>query len=304
MGPLQDDVNLEDVLPGFHGVITSSLHQFTAEVMDLAPDLLVIGRPGIGLDNIDLAAATERGIAVVHTPDGPTEPVAEMVLGFLIMLAHKLPQADRHLRRHGFPGRYTLLGQDLVGKTLGLVGLGRIGGRVAGMCRAALGMRVLAYDPYVDPERARALGAELMDDLHTLLAQADFVSVHVPLTPETRGLVGSAELAAMKPTAYLINTSRGPVVDEKALVQALREGRIAGAALDVFDPEPPSPDNPLFELENVIVTPHIGSYTEEGVWRMSMGAVEQVLQVLRGERPAHLANPEVWQRRRPHASRE
>jgi len=297
-GPFGAQDDWQALLQDADAIITGVEIQFTDQVLDQALRLRVIGRPGIGVDNIDLAAATERGICVVNTPDAPTEPVAEKVVGWIIMLAHRLRDADRVARAAGWRERSTLRGQDLVSKTLGLVGVGRVGGRVAQICSSGLGMHVLAYDPYVSPERARQLGIEPVSSLDALLPVSDFISLHCPLTSETRGMIGERELRAMKPTAYLINSARAQIVQEAALLHALREEWIAGAALDVFYTEPALPEEPLLTMDNVILAPHIGSFTHEGVLRMSMGTVEQVLMVLRGERPPNLVNPKVWDRRR------
>ncbi len=294
VGPLDHGEDWQTPLKESDAVITVVQPQFTGAVMDQAPKLRVIGRPGIGVDNVDLAAATERGICVVNTPDAPTEPVAEKVIGWMIMLAHHLGQADRVTRVPGWQGRSALLGNDLQGKTLGLIGTGRVGGRVAKICTDAFGMRVLAYDPYANAERVRSLGIELVPNLDVLLPVVDFLSVNCPLTQETRGMLGAQELRAMKPTAFLINSARAQVVGEQALVQSLQEGWIAGAALDVLAAEPPSPDHPLLKLENVILAPHIGSFTREAMLRMLKQAAEQVLMVLRGECPPNLVNPEAW----------
>ncbi|MCD6290158.1 MAG: hydroxyacid dehydrogenase, partial [Anaerolineae bacterium] len=211
----------------------------------------------------------------------------------ILALAKRIAAGDRSLRGADIP-RSRLLGTEARDRVLGIVGLGRIGRRVAEICAWGLRMRVIAYDPYVDRAQADALGVTVVESLDALLEQADFVTLHVALTPETRHLIGERELRHMKPGAYLINASRGPVVDEAALIRALEDGHLAGAALDVFDPEPPSPDNPLLHLDNVVATPHTGSFTDSGVKAMSEGAVRQVLQVLRGERPPFLLNPEAW----------
>jgi D-3-phosphoglycerate dehydrogenase / 2-oxoglutarate reductase len=265
----------------------------------IGPRLRVLARTGIGVDRIDLAAATERGILVVNTPDGPTEPTAEHAIALMMALAKQVALTDRILRAgHGFPPFSSLpLGLELRGAVLGLVGLGRIGGRVAEIA-GVLGMRVLAYDPYAAPERAAALGVELVPALEQLLPAADVVSVHCPAIPETYRLINAERLALMRPGSYLVNVSRGPIVDEAALVAALESGHLAGAGLDVFDPEPPAPDNPLFRLPNTICTSHIASYTGACVPRMQVMACEQVASALRGERPTSLVNPQVWGRHR------
>lgn len=297
VGPFRDpSVDPRSELAGAHGLVVSSIPQIDGDFMDAAgPQLCVVARPGIGIDNIDVAAATARGVAVVHTPDAPTESTAEHAIALLLALAKRVREADAGLRGRGWHSRQPLIGVEVAGKILGLVGLGRIGGRVAQVARA-LNMRVLVYDPYVSGGRAATLGVELVESLADLLAKADFVSLHAPLTPETHALIDAEALAQMKPSAYLINCARGPVVDEAALVQALSSGAIAGAGLDVFAQEP-TDANPLFDLPNVVVTPHIAAYTEDGVRRMGMGAVAQVLQVLEGRRPLNLVNPEIWERR-------
>jgi phosphoglycerate dehydrogenase-like enzyme len=190
------------------------------------------------------------------------------------------------------------MGHELEGKALGVVGFGRIGRRLAGMCRDALHMAIYAFDPYLDSETIVASRAIPAVDLFELAGRADVVSVHTPLTPETRHLIDRSMIRAMKPGAILVNTSRGPVVDEQAMIEALQDGRLAGAGLDVFDPQPPAPENPLLRFDQVVLTPHVGSFTHEGRRRMSMTVAEDILSVLRGEQPKFLANPEVWVRRR------
>jgi len=309
--PATDEATLLAHIPGKHGLVVRTA-RITAKVIKAGDSLQVIGRHGVGYDNVDVAAATRRGIPVVITPEAITESVAEHTVGCLLALAKRLGEADRELRRGNFGARLTHTGSELYGKTLGLIGLGRIGGRVAEICRAAFAMRLLAYDPYVAPQRAAELGVELVGDLDTLLAAADFVSLHAPLTAdeapsrltsrnggrdgasETRGLIGARQLATMKRTAYLVNTARGGLVDETALIEALRAGSIAGAALDVFAQEPPPADSPLWALDNVIVTPHMASHTQEGLRRMAVDVAQEVLRVLRGERPRWAVNPEVF----------
>lgn len=281
-------------LPGAAAAIISSLVDANGEFMDrTGPGLRVIARPGIGVDNVDVPAATERGILVVNTPDAPTESTAEHTVALLLALAKRVTAGDRSLRGDELP-RAHLLGAELRDRVLGVVGFGRIGRRVAEICGQGLKMQVIAHDPYIDPAQVTAPGVEPVSSLDVLLARSDLVTLHTALTPETRHLIGERELRLMKPGAYLINASRGPVIDEAALVRALQEGHLAGAALDVFDPEPPEADNPLLRMANVVVTPHIASYTDRGTEAMGLGAVEQVLQVLRGERPPNLLNPEAW----------
>lgn len=299
--PLQE---LRQALSGASAAILSTRFPISRYEIDTAACLEVIGRPGAGVDSVDVEAASRAGIPVVYTPEAPTESVAEHVLCLMLMLAKKMYVAVAALRDGDFGIRSRIVGTESRGKTLGIVGLGHIGSRVAQMCRQCLDMRVLAYDPYVSEEQAASMKVTLCHDLLEVMSEADFISVHTPLIPITRSLIGEAEIAAMKPTAYLINTSRGAVVDEKALVRALQEGRIAGAGLDVFDPEPPEPDNPLLSMDNVVATPHLSSFTDEGRARMGIGVVQQVLQVLRGERPPFLADPQVWDRRRTISTQE
>ncbi len=261
----------------------------------LGPKVAVIARPGIGVDMIDTQAATQRGIMVVNTPDGPTESTAEHAIALMLNLAKGVSIADRVLRSGtGFPRYGTLSpGLELRGATLGLVGLGRIGGRVAEIARV-LGMRVLAFDPFLSSERATQLGVHQIATLEELLPQADIVSLHCPATPATEHLINATTLALMKPGSYFINVARGAIVDEQALITALQNRYLAGAGLDVFDPEPTIADHPLYKLPNTIVTPHIASYTTACVSRMQTQACEQVAMALRGQHPSWLVNPEVW----------
>ena len=275
---------LARVVPPYHALIVRSQTKVTAEVIDAAANLQVIGRAGTGVDNVDLGRATERGVLVVNAPTGNTISAAEHTIALMLALARNIPQADASLRR-GQWERERFLGVEVRGKTLGLVGLGQVGSEVARRARG-LEMRVLAYDPYVPPERARVIGVELVG-LEALLRQSDFISIHTPLTEATRGRIGEDELRLMKPSARLINTARGGIVDEEALCRALTEGWIAGAAVDVFAQEPLT-QHPLFQRDNTVVTPHLGASTAEAQERVALDVVEQVLAVLRGE-PARYA---------------
>jgi D-3-phosphoglycerate dehydrogenase len=272
----------------------------TGEVMDrIGPHLRVVARPGIGVDRIDLKAATERGILVVNTPDGPTESTAEHAIALLLNLCKQVAVTDRVLRSGGpFPTLAEVIpGLEVAGAVLGLVGLGRIGSRVATIAHV-LGMRVLAFDPLVTPERASALGVELVPSFAELLPRSDVVSLHCPALPETYRILNAETLRLMPKGSYLVNVARGALVDEDALLDALRSGHLAGVALDVFDPEPPSANNPLFTLPNTICTPHIASHTTAGLLRMQIMACEQIASALRGERPTDLVNAEVWGKHR------
>jgi D-3-phosphoglycerate dehydrogenase / 2-oxoglutarate reductase len=299
VGPMPSDTpERRQAFATANAIIIASAWQIDDTALAMAPMLQVVGRPGIGIDNVDTDACTRHGVCVVHTPDAPTQGTAEHAFTLLLALAKQLRGVDADFRAKGWNSRSAYgPGVELKGATLGLVGLGRIGGTVTKMAHG-FDMRVIVYDPYITDERARQIGAERKATLHEVLAEADFVSLHSALTPQTRGLIGKAELAMMKPTAYLINCSRGPVVDEAALLEALRARRIAGAGLDVFTVEPTPNDNPLLQLDNVIVTPHIASRTHKGVYDMNVGVAEEVNAVLRGERPRWLANREVWEKRR------
>ncbi|MEM4164812.1 MAG: D-2-hydroxyacid dehydrogenase [Nitrososphaerales archaeon] len=243
----------------FDAVVVRSRTKITSSVIEAGKKLRVIGRAGVGLDNIDTEAAAKRGIVVLNTPESSTEAVAELVLGFMLSLARKIPIGDRGLKE----GRWLkgeMMGIELKGKTLGIVGLGRIGGRVGALAKA-FGMKILVYDVIQLPEQlVKSLDAQVVD-LDTLLSNSDFVTLHVPLTPETRHMMNKERFAKMKKGAYLINASRGEVVDEEALYMALKEGWLAGAALDVFEHEPPTTE--AVKLPNVVCTPHIGAQTVE-----------------------------------------
>jgi D-3-phosphoglycerate dehydrogenase / 2-oxoglutarate reductase len=281
-------------------IIVSGETFLTGEVMDrIGPQLRIIARTGIGVDRIDLNAATQRGILVVNTPDGPTESTAEHAIALLLNLCKGVMVGDRILRSgQPFPALADLTpGFEVSGASLGLVGLGRIGSRVAAIARI-LGMKVIAFDPFVAPDRANTLGVDLVSSLVELLPRAQVVSLHCPSTPETHHLMNAGMLSLMPKGSYLINVARGALIDEIALLNALRSGHLTGAALDVYDPEPPMTRHPLFMLPNTICTPHIGSYTTASVLRMQVMACEQIASALRGERPTNLVNAQVWGRQR------
>jgi D-3-phosphoglycerate dehydrogenase len=267
--------------------------------MDLAPRLRVIARLGVGYDNIDVAAASARHIPVVYAPDAPTVSTAEHAWALILAVAKKVVTVDQTLRAAGWEAWFQtkVQGLELSGRTLGLVGLGRIGSRVARLGRA-FEMRVLAFDPYTTEEHAHSLDVALLPSLEALLSEADVVSLHAPDTPETRRMMNADRFAQMKQGAIFVNVARGALVDEEALVSALRQGRLAGAGLDVFAEEPIPPTHPLLAFDNVVVSPHIASYTTAGHHRIWETTLRQALQVLRGERPSHLLNPEIWETRR------
>ena len=267
-------------------VLVVGLQKITERVLAAAGRLKVIGRCGVGLDNIDLRAAGARGIPVVYTPGANAQTVADLTLGLMLALARKITQADRMTRAHQWK---RIMGNDVWGKTLGIFGLGQIGANVA---RRAKGfdMNVVAYDVVQNLPLAKELGIEYRSKAD-ILGIADFVTLHLPLNPETRGFIGDGELSAMKKTAVLVNTSRGGIVDEKALYRALREGAIAGAALDVFEQEPPG-HTPLVGLDNFIGCPHIGGITVEAIARIGMTVARDIVAVLKGQPPQFLANKE------------
>ena len=273
------------------------------EAIREATELIVVSTSGRGTDAIDIPAATAHGIAVVNNPGLGTVPVSEHTIGLMLALAKQLPWLDMRVRRGaGWPNHDLSSLIQLEGRTLGIVGFGNIGTEVARKCVAAFRMRVLVYDPYVPASKAEAVGAIWVEDLRTVLTESDFVSLHPELTEETRGMIGEPELHQMRPGAFLVSTARGPIVQEAALVRALREGWIAGAALDVFDPEPIPADSPLAGLDNLILSPHVAGLTVEAMRDLAVSAATQILQVLRGEHPAYLVNPEVWDRRRAPAT--
>ena len=290
-----DDESLLGLLAGADAVVIRALGRITRRMIEAAPRLKVVGRHGIGVDNIDLEAAAEHGVWVVHTPEAPTEPVAEHFVMLALMLARRFPHNDRLLRRGEWQARFDRPGMELAGRTVGIAGFGRIGRRTAEICSRGFGCRILYTDVVACPELEAELRAERVP-LERLLGESDFVSLNVPLLPATRRLIGAREIALMKPTAYLLNLCRGPVWDEGAVAAALREGRIAGAATDVFEQEPASPDHPLLALENFMATPHVASATADAMERMSLVA-EDIVAVLDGRAPRWPANKPVGGRR-------
>jgi D-3-phosphoglycerate dehydrogenase len=267
-------------------VLVVGLQRITEKVLDAAKRLKVIGRCGVGLDNIDLKAAGARGIPVVYTPGANAQTVADLTLGLMLALARKITQADR-MTRGGEWKR--IMGNDVWGKTLGIFGLGQIGFNVA---RRAKGfdMNIIAYDLFENLSLAGELGIEYKNKAD-IFREADFITLHLPLNPDTLGFICEGDLKAMKKNAILVNTSRGGIVDEKALYLALKEGKIAGAALDVFEHEPPG-KTPLVELDNFIGCPHIGGITTEAIGRIGMTVSRDIVSVLKGQTPKFPANKE------------
>ena len=288
------------VLSAAHAYQTSSTrdelarHFHTgAELLQRTPNLLVVSTNGAGYDTVDVKACTERGILVVNQAGGNAESVAEHVLGMMLMLVKRAVDCDRALRAGTLQNRADFTGREAFGKTIGIIGVGNVGRRVAELCSGLLRMQVIAYDPYVDAEETRRRGARKVE-LDELLRDADFVSINCPLTDETRRMIGAREYALMKPTAYFITTARGFIHDEKTLERALREKTIAGAGLDVWDKEPPPADHPLLKFDNVIATAHTAGVTREARANMGKIAAEQVLAALDGKPVARIVNPQVW----------
>ncbi len=265
-------------------------------VIEEGAKLLVIAKHGVGYDNIDVETATRRKIVVVNTPAGNIESVIEHNIGFMISLSKKINAVDRALRTGTFKNREIFTGVEMDGKRLGIIGLGKIGYGVAEKCRLAFNMDVTVYDPYASRQRVENTGFHKAEKLEELLAGVDYIVVSVPYTPETANLIGPDQLALMKKSAYLINSSRGGIVDEGALFSSLSKGQIAGAAMDVFKEEPPTPKNPLLSLDNFIATPHTAGVTDESMKRIAATLADDVLKVLRGERPQYPVNPSVYAR--------
>jgi D-3-phosphoglycerate dehydrogenase len=289
--PSANYVGAERLKQGFVG---------SAEVIERCPDLLAMTVQGAGYDTVDVDACTAAGVLVLNQTGLGRESVAEHAFAMMIALSKQMIQADRALRRDRSWTRLDYKGSDIHRKTLGIVGLGNIGSLVARMAGSAFSMRVLAHDPYLTEAECAARGAEPRT-LEALLAEADFVTVHVPLTRETAGMFGEREFAAMKPGAFFISTSRGGIHDEEALAGALRSGRLAGAGLDVWRPEPPELGSPLLAFDNVFATPHNAGCTVESYRALAEGAARQWLAVLRGRRPPRIVNPEAWPRYRRRA---
>ncbi len=256
--------------------------RITRRVLEAGESLKVVGRHGVGVDNVDLAAASELGIWVTNAPLSNALPVAEWMLGAIIALSHRMVWHDRVLRRGDFEVRNRIIGSDVSGKTLAILGLGRIGKLVARKAALGLDLKVIALPRASNPAQE---WLEIVASREELFRRADFVALCLPATPQTRGSIGARELGWMKPTAHLINAARGELVDEAALFSALKNGQIAGAALDVYDPEPPAPDNPLWALDNVLVTSHSAALTREAMERMALDAAHGIHDVLNGRRP-------------------
>lgn len=257
--------------------------------------LLIVSTNGAGYDTVNLAACTDAGVLVVNQAGGNKEPVAEHALAMMLNLTKRITETDRVMRREKDMNRNLFIGNDLRYKTVGIIGLGNVGKRLAELCRGLFSMRVLSYDPYVSAEVTTKHGVEKVS-LDELMRQADFVSINCPLTDESRGMVGAKQYALMKPSAYFVTTARGSIHDEKALEEALRARKIAGAGLDVWEKEPPPLDHPLMQFDNVLVSPHTAGVTREGRENMGRFAAEQMIAALDGKPVERVLNPEVWPR--------
>jgi D-3-phosphoglycerate dehydrogenase len=265
------------------------------DLLKRAPNLLLVSTSGAGFDTVNPKACTDAGVLVVNQVGGNREAVAEHVLAMILALSKRLPQVDRAMRRDAHVSRIDYMGNDVFGKTIGIVGLGNVGGRIAQLCSGMFSMRVLAYDPYLSGAEVAARGAEKVE-LAELMRSADFVSINCPLSDETRGMIGAREYAMMQPHAIFITTARGNIHDEAALAKALEDKRIAGAGLDVWAKEPPPLEHPLLQFDNVMASPHTAGVTHEARANIGKIAARQLLDALDGKYPPRVVNPEVWPR--------
>jgi D-3-phosphoglycerate dehydrogenase len=284
--------DLLNEISDFHAIIVRSSTKIPREVIEVAGNLKVIGRAGVGVDNIDVEAATEKGIFVVNSPRASTLSVAEITIGYMLALSRSLVDATNETKLGKWPKK-KLKGTELYGKILGFVGCGRIGAEVAKRAQV-FGMSCLVYDPYLPSEVSAKIGVEMTDNLEKLFMVSDFITIHAWLTDETRGMISKKQLEIMKPTAFLVNCARGGIVDEDALYEALKTRKIAGAALDVFSVEP-ALENKLFDLNNLYVSPHIAASTKEAQKRAGQVTAEQIRLVLTGKTPEFCVNPQVSQ---------
>jgi D-3-phosphoglycerate dehydrogenase / 2-oxoglutarate reductase len=265
-----------------------------APLLAKCPNLLVLSTNGAGFDTVSLTDATAAGVAVVNQAGGNKEGVAEHVMAMMLTLSKRIIMVDRAMRSGVAYRRQDFMGDDIQGRTIGVVGIGHVGGRVAELCRGLFRMRVLAYDPYLTTEQIAAKGAEKVSTLGELLRVADCVSINCPHTAETRGMMGAEQFAIMQPHAYFITTARGGIHNEDALAAALTSEQVAGAGLDVWEDEPPPSDHPLMRFDNVLVSPHTAGITRQSRHNIAKIAAEQMLDILDGKKPPRLLNPEVW----------
>lgn len=289
IGSRYDEEYIIEQVRDVDGIIIRANGRVSRRVMDSAPRLKVVGRHGVGVENIDIDAATEKGIWVVYTPDANTISVAEHFFGLAITLSKMIRKGEKALREGGrWEARYQYVGHELHGKTLGILGFGRIGRAIGRIGHFGFDMPILYYDAIRFEEAEKEMDAKKVT-LEEVLSQSDFISVNLPMLPSTKGILGAKEFALLKPTAYVINVARGPIWDEKALYEVLKEGRIAGAGTDVFDVEPAPKDHFLLECDNFVCTPHMAAHTEEALRRMSRVA-EDILRVLEGKEPLYPVN--------------
>jgi D-3-phosphoglycerate dehydrogenase len=282
-------------VPNADALVIRSAHKIDAEVLNAAPKLKIIARAGVGVDNVDIPRATELGVVVVNTPDGNTISTAEHTFGLMLALARHIPQAHESMNA-GKWDRKSFGGVELRGKTLGVVGFGRIGRAVAKRA-LAFDMQVIAFDPYIPADVAQDLGVTLVS-LDDLFRQSDFISLHAQLTPETREMINAESLAMMKPGVRIIDAARGALINEADLAEALQSGHVAGAALDVYAEEPPKPDNPLLHLPNVVHTPHLAASTEDAQITVAVDAAQLVVDALLQGDFKNVVNPAVLDKRR------
>lgn len=288
-----DPRKLEPFLEDADGLIIR-IGKIDREALLKAKNLKVVGRPGVGVDDVDVAACTELGIPVVIVPGANTRSVAEHALMLIMALAKDLKRCDQQTRKGNFGIRSTYKPWEIRGKTLGLIGGGAIGSDLGHIAQGA-GMEIMVYDPFLKREDVEAKGWKYVGNLDDLYREADAISVHVPLTDQTRGMIGQRELALMKPTAVLVNCARGGIIDEKALYDALKNDHIQGAGVDVLEKEPFDPNHPLMELDNFIITPHNAGQTREAATGVAVGAAEGVLAVIRGEKWPKVCNPKAYE---------
>ncbi|SDF51356.1 Hydroxypyruvate reductase [Sporomusa acidovorans DSM 3132] len=296
--PDRSEATVAAMIRDFDAVITRTT-KINREIIERGKRLRVIGCHSAGYDNVDLRCATDHGVCVVHTPGANTRSVAELVVGLMLASTRLLIKADYAQRvERDYSKRHQLMGHDLGGKTVGIIGMGRIGKKLARICIAGFDMKVIGYSPSAIEKDLREIGVTKVDDVYTIFKESDFVSLNCSLSKKVQGLVNRETLRLMKPSAFLINCARGPIIDEAALCEALKAGVIAGAALDVFDTEPTPKNNPLLDAPNLIAAPHIGTLTYESMDSMAEAVAAGVLDVLRGEKSRLLVNPEVWDKRR------
>lgn len=290
ISPSPDEKTVRENAKDADAIIVRTATRLSRETIFSLPNLKVIARTGGGVDNIDVDAASEKNIPVCNTPEANTDSVAEHTLAFILALAKYLKKMDTEVRRNNFDIRNSYLPIDLAEKILGLIGFGKIGKKVAKLCYDCFKMKILFYDPYIKEFNEMEFQCKKLDSIEELFLISDFISLHIPYTKENHHIIGEKLLGKMKSTAFIVNASRGGIIDEDALAKLLSEGRIAGAALDVFENEPPEVNNPLLSLDNVYLTPHSAALTKESSRRMAMHAAEGVVDFLEGKNPRWVFN--------------